>query len=200
MSERADQLHATADALIDLIASADESVLARPCPGREKLGDGTMGTIAAHTAENYQRIASFVAGGTSSSDRHAGGRHGRHGMPRWLRALRRGRSGDGHRGGAGRNEDGFAAATSCAELVERLKAGRGELARIAQLTDQQLDGVPPKDSFRFCDGERTLEQVLAGLLKHQGHQVQALQAALTPTQGLPEIADRAVDRRRNEAV
>ncbi|MBV8713036.1 MAG: hypothetical protein JOY56_14705 [Solirubrobacterales bacterium] len=44
---------------------------------------------------------------------------------------------------------------------------------------EQLDRVPAKDSFRFCDGERTLEQVLLGLLKHQDHQVQALRAALT---------------------
>ena len=40
------------------------------------------------------------------------------------------------------------------------------------------DAIPPKDSFRFCDGERTLEQVLVALLKHQGHQVDAIETAV----------------------
>ena len=42
----------------------------------------------------------------------------------------------------------------------------------------QLDAIPPDGSFRFCDGQRTLEQVLAGLLKHQAHQIEALRSAL----------------------
>ena len=41
-----------------------------------------------------------------------------------------------------------------------------------------VDQVPPKDSFRFCDGQRTLEKVLAGLLKHQAHQLEALKTAV----------------------
>lgn len=49
--------------------------------------------------------------------------------------------------------------------------------QIAELADSQLDAIPPKDAFRFCDGQRTLEQVLAGLLKHQGHQLEALRSA-----------------------
>jgi hypothetical protein len=65
------------------------------------------------------------------------------------------------------------------DLLARLSAARDELTRIVELTDQELDTVPPKDSFRFCDGQRTLEQVLAGLMKHQEHQVQALAAAVT---------------------
>jgi hypothetical protein len=27
-----------------------------PCAGREKLGDGTVGAVAMHTADNYLRI------------------------------------------------------------------------------------------------------------------------------------------------
>ena len=49
-------------------------------------------------------------------------------------------------------------------MVEQLGAAVETLGRIGELTDSQLDQVPPKDSFRFCDGQRTFEQVLAGLL------------------------------------
>ena len=139
MSDRAQQLQASADAqigvLIDLISNADESALRRPCPGREKLGDGTVGALAAHTAGNYGRIATFLAGDDAPAT-----------------------SGD---------------------LLAQLSAARDQLKQIAELTDRELDAVPPKDSFRFCDGQRTLEQVVTGLLKHQGHQVQALTAAIT---------------------
>jgi hypothetical protein len=64
-----------------------------------------------------------------------------------------------------------------ATVLSQLSASRESLSQIAELTDRQLDAIPPKDSFRFCDGQRTLEQVLASLLKHQSHQVAALTAA-----------------------
>jgi hypothetical protein len=38
--------------------------------------------------------------------------------------------------------------------------------------------VPPADQARFCDGQRTLEQVLSRMLKHQSHQIDALRAAI----------------------
>jgi hypothetical protein len=161
LSERAQRLQATADEqiaeLIDLIATADDASLRRPCPGREKLGDGTMGALAAHTTENYQRIATFVA--TRVGDADGLGDGGVHGP-----------IGHGH-------ADGYTAGgTTRADLVRRLAVARERLARIAELADDQLDSVPDRDSFRFCDGQRTLEQVLNGLLKHQGHQVQLLVA------------------------
>jgi hypothetical protein len=66
-------------------------------------------------------------------------------------------------------------------VVKQLSASRDSLGQIADLTDSQLDAIPPNDSFRFCDGQRTLEQVLANLFKHQDHQADALKAA-TPSQ------------------
>jgi hypothetical protein len=183
MSHRAEPLHNSADeqitTLIELLSTADDEALYRPCPGREKLGDGTIGAIAAHTTENYQRIAAFVSTSGNVSGRRGHGRHRRHRIPALFRA--RGHTPPDH-SPAGRDGhlDGFTAdGADPREIVERLAAARGELARIAELTDEQLDIVPPKDSFRFCDGERTLEQVLTGLLRHQEHQIQALQAALT---------------------
>jgi hypothetical protein len=33
--------------------------------------------------------------------------------------------------------------------------------------------------MKFCDGQRTLDQVATNLLNHQSHQLDALKAALT---------------------
>ena len=63
-------------------------------------------------------------------------------------------------------------------MVEQLSASRATFGRVAELTDSQLDAIPPGGSFRFCDGQRTLEQVLAALLKHQGHQVDSIRSAV----------------------
>jgi hypothetical protein len=186
MSERAEQLHTTADIqiaeLIDLISAADGATLRRPCPGREKLGDGTIGAMAAHTAENYQRIGTFVTTSERMADRHNSPRRGRHRLF-GLRASGHTARDHGQHGPGGRDHgDGYSAETAQpGELMERLEAARKALARTVQLTDAQLDEIPPKDSFRFCDGQRTLEQVLAGLLTHQEHQVRTLRAALAGT-------------------
>lgn len=181
MTERGKQLHATADAqvgeLIGLISALDEAALRRPCPGREKLGDGTVGASARHTADNYQRIAAFVqtSDRTSSTPAVQGG----HRVPRLLRALGHGPHQHAeHRPGAGEHDDHYTADTvDVGGVITQLLAARETLADIARLTDNQLDAIPPRDSFRFCDGQRTLEGVLASLLKHQRHQVQALIAA-----------------------
>jgi hypothetical protein len=183
MTDRADQLHATADdqiaELIALLSAVDEATLRLPCPGREKLGDGTIAASAQHTADNYQRIAEFV----HTSDRMSGGQApnqlGGHRIPRLLRGLGHGPSDHGEHGaGAGHHPDHYTAdVLDVDDIVEQLSATRTALDRIAELTTSQLDATPPKDSFRFCDGQRTLEQVLASLLKHQRHQLDALTAA-----------------------
>jgi hypothetical protein len=52
MTERGKQLQATADGqiaeLIDLVSTVDEATLRLPCPGREKLGDGTVAASMRH--------------------------------------------------------------------------------------------------------------------------------------------------------
>jgi hypothetical protein len=159
MTERGKRLHVTADAqiaeLIDLLSTPDEAALRRPCPGREKLGDGTIGASARHTADNYQRIAAFVQASDRTSEGHAPTQH--------------------HAYTADNIEPGA--------VIAQLSASRDGLGRIAALTDHELDAIPPKDSFRFCDGQRTLEQVIAGVLKHQRHQLDALRAAAAPAPG-----------------
>jgi len=184
MTERGKQLHATADAqvgeLIGLISALDEAALRRPCPGREKLGDGTVGASARHTADNYQRIAGFVQTSDRMSGAHGPAQHGGHRIPRFLRAIGHGPSDHAeHDPAAGQHDGAYTADTiDVGAVVEQLSASRDTLGRIAELTDTQLDAIPPDGSFRFCDGHRTLEQVLAGLLKHQAHQIEALRSAV----------------------
>jgi hypothetical protein len=145
MSERATQLFEIADGQlsdpIDLFATRDESVLRLPCPGREKLGDGTVAACASHTAENYLRIAAFLGG------RHTGDTH----------------SSPHHAQGVDRQG-----------LLERLSAGREALSGLGDLTEEQLDTVRPASEMKFSDGQRTLEQVVTSLLRHQRHQLDAL--------------------------
>jgi hypothetical protein len=151
MSDRGNQLFATAGQQITeleaLLSTTDESVLRSRCPGREKLGDGTVGAIAQHTADTYMRIAEFVRGQSQTTHSPPASHH--------------------------------SAIASLPELIERLSAGRSALMQLAQLSDTELDVVPPAGQARFCDGQRTLEEVLAGMLKHQSRQIDALRAAIS---------------------
>jgi hypothetical protein len=151
MSTRGEQLQTVAgdqlQRLVRVVAALDPDRAQEPCPGRAKLGDGSIGTVATHTAHNYERIAGFVAGeGDDPSD--------------------------------GRHEHGAAATFDGGMLARQLATAQEELAAIGSLSDGELDSVPPAESFRFCDGQRTLEQVLTALLQHQGHQLDALEAAV----------------------
>lgn len=183
MTERAQILAATAQAqmteLIELLTTLDEVVLQAPCSGREKLGDGTIGAAVQHTADNYQRIAGFVDTSSRMSAGHQPAAQGKHHIPKFMRVS-------GHAvqehvpadHGTGGHDDGYTAKNvDVGSVLEQLDTCRDKLGQIAELTDRQLHQVPPKDSFRFCDGQRTLEQVLAGLLKHQAHQLQALSSS-----------------------
>jgi hypothetical protein len=184
MSQRAAQLGTAAATqvgeLINLVSAADDTMLHRPCPGREKLGDGSIGAIAAHTADNYERIGTFVAASQRMASRHGRQQLGRHKFPGALRVVgHTKRDQSAHQPiGHGQHDVYTAETARSAEIAQRLTSARDDLARIGELTDDQLDAIPPKGSFRFCDGERTLELVLAGLLKHQQQQVQAVKAAL----------------------
>ena len=186
MTERAKQLHATADEqiaeLIALLSTADDATLHLPCPGREKLGDGTIAASAGHAADNYRRIAAFVQTSYRLSGAHAAARPADHRIPRFLRAIGHGPADHGeHAPGAGQHDNEYTADNiDPRAVIAQLSDSRVALDRIAALTDRQLDAVPPKDSFRFCDGQRTLEHVLASLLKHQNHELDALKSA-TPS-------------------
>jgi hypothetical protein len=163
MNELGTQLLATAngqiDELIDLVATRGEAALTLPCPGREKLGDGSVGGCALHTADNYHRIAGFLRGQ---------GDGGPHRIARFV-----------HRHREGKHQDDYSAENIELEaLLDRLSTGRTALSVLADLTDAQLDAVPPASEMKFCDGQRTLQQVVTNLLNHQNHQLAALKAAL----------------------
>jgi hypothetical protein len=185
MSDRAEQLQTTAvnqiGELIAVVSTADDATLHRPCPGREKLGDGTIGAFAAHTADNYRRIGAFVATSGRMSARHRPQPNRGHQIPGLLRRLGHAPPEESEHGAGRHDHDaGYSAdSVSQPEIIERLATAREQLGGIAGLSNQQLGAVPPKDSFRFCDGQRTLEQVLTGLFKHQEHQVQTIKTALT---------------------
>ncbi len=150
------------------------------CPGREKLGDGTVAACALHTADRYQQIAGFLQATTQMPGAHAGAGQDSHRISQSLLARDHAPGGPADSGQNEGTHDGDYTAENVDldGLLERLSAGRDVLSLLADLTDEQLDTVPPTGSFRFCDGQRTLEQVVASLLKHQAHQVDAMKAAL----------------------
>jgi hypothetical protein len=183
MGQRATQLRTVAtnqvDELIDLVSRADDAILHRPCPGREKLGDGSVAASAAHTADNYQRIGTFVGAGQRTSNHHGRLQLGMHQIPDALAIGHRMGDQNAHLPGGYSQQDAYTAETAQSTgIAQRLTAAREAVSRIGQLTDEQLDAIPAKGSFRFCDGKRTLELVLVGLLKHQEQQVLALKSAL----------------------
>jgi hypothetical protein len=176
MTTRAEELHSKADAqigrLIDLVSDLDDADLGRPCPGREKLGDGSVGTLIAHTTDNYLRISTFIDAcveKTEGAPPTAAPGHFRgfgHLISGWRRHRPRSH-GHGDLPAAGGADPG--------ELRRRLSTARTDLARIVELDDRRLDSIPPDGAFRFCDGRRSLEEVLTAVLNHQGHQVEALE-------------------------
>jgi hypothetical protein len=163
MSGRGTRLLETVDGqiseLIAILSSRDDAALRLPCPGREKLGDGTVAACAMHTADNYHRIAAFLQG-------QRGGGH-----TRIAKLL--------HRHGEDQHQDNYQADNiDLAAVLDRLSAARAALRVLGDLTDAQLDTVPPASEMKFCDGQRTLEQIMANLLTHQNHQLDALRAAI----------------------
>jgi hypothetical protein len=161
MNKRGTQLLDTAtrqiSELTGLISTRGEAALRLPCPGREKLGDGTIASCALHTADNYHRIAGLLDGD---------GRHQR--IAKFLHGH-----GEGKPHGDYRAEN-----VDLQALLDRLSTGRAALSALADLTDEQLDTVPPASAIKFCDGQRTLEQIVTNMLNHQNHQLNAVKAAI----------------------
>jgi hypothetical protein len=175
VSGRAAQLFQTAEEqLSDLIAplgAADQAALHAPCPGREKLGDGTVVAIAMHTADNYHRIAEYLSATTQPGSHKP--QH-RHRSPALSEAHSRRPGPDHNAGAAAYSSDNI----DPRSLLERLATARARLKPLAELSDEQLAAVPPASEMRFADGQRTLDQIVVSLLTHQRHQCDALAAAL----------------------
>ncbi len=175
MSQRGTQLLQMTDGqlseLINLLSTREDAVVSLPCPGREKLADGTVGAVAKHTADNYVRIADFIAADAKA--------------PSGKSTHRSFRSIAARLGGHGRGEHGpsmhgpsAAGTIDRAGVLNRLSKGREAMRVLAELNDEQLDAVPRASDMKFCDGQRTLEQIVTNLLNHQSHQLGALKSAL----------------------
>jgi hypothetical protein len=147
MSRQGLKLLQTADAqiseLIELFSGRDDGVLARPCPARAKFGDGTIGAVALHTAENYARIATFLD--NQPDNGHADARP--------------------------------VQAVTVPALLKVLNGSRDALRLLGDMSEERLSEVPPAGTMRFCDGRRTLEEVVTGQLTHQARNVEMLKAA-----------------------
>jgi hypothetical protein len=145
--------------LVELLSTRDHEVLRLPCPGREKLGDGSIGATAGHVADIYQRLGGFVRANTNQTA-----------------ALTNAQP--GHRGRTHTHPHEHVAG-ELQGLLQQLAGALATLAPLTELTDEQLDSISPADSFRFCDGKRSLERVIAGVLNHQRHHVDVLEGALS---------------------
>ncbi len=150
MSEPGVRLQQAADAqiseLIDLLSTHDQSALKLQCPGREKLGDGTVAVSAMHTADDYHRIADFLR--TSDHGASAPAAKRSHRLPGFARAR-------GHAAGhsSGSRPPAYSAQDiDLRRLLERLSTARTSLRPLADLSDGQLDTIPPAGEMKFCDG------------------------------------------------
>ena len=155
MSERGTRLMAKADRqlseMIEFFGTLDEADLDKPCPdeGAEDSDGDTIGAVAAHIAQGYHFLGKFLqTEGYVPGSPSTGNRKGR-----------------GHRYKPGRGRTFPPAALP--DVVDRLTAGKAPIGLLADLTDEQLDSVPPAGSSRFSDGSRTLEQVIDEVIAHQ---------------------------------
>jgi hypothetical protein len=134
MTERAEQLRATADGqigdLIALISTLDEAALRLPCPARETLGDGTIAASVRHTAVNYERIAAFVQGSDRMSSAHGPAPQGAPRIPRFVRAFGHGPADHARRGpGVGEDQHQYTAENiDLRAVVNQLSASRNAWA------------------------------------------------------------------------
>jgi hypothetical protein len=141
-----------------LLSNRDEDALILPCPGRENLGDGSVGATARHLAHAYQQLARFIqADGAAPGVGSAGG-HRHHQQPHHHRH-------DGERAGV-------------QELQQQLSAAVGAFGGPGRTQRRAIRQRPARGSFRYCDGRRTLEQAIASVLRHQQHLVDAVKKAL----------------------
>ena len=166
MSERGTRLMAKADRqlseMIEFFGTLDKADLHKPCPG-ESTEDGagdTAGAVAAHMSQGYRFLGKFLqADGYVAESPATGNRKGR---------------GHRYRPCHGRTLP----PAVLPDMVDRLTGGKAPIGLLADLTDEQLDSVPPAGSSRFSDGRRTLEQVIDKVIAHQAAHLMTLKRAV----------------------
>lgn len=164
MNERGTELMTKAsrqlDEMAEFFGTLDEAELRKPCPD-EGAGDGpgdTVGAVAAHMAEGYHHLGRFLqATGYAPGSPTTGNSHGqsrRHGLDR------------------------AQAPEAVSDVLDRLTRGKAPIGLLADLTDEQLDSVPPAGSSRFSDGRRTLQGVIDAVIAHQAAHLVTLKRAV----------------------
>lgn len=158
MSERATRLMAKADGqlseIIEFFGTLDEADLRKSCPdeGAEHSAGDTVGAVAAHMAEGYHHLGRFLKATGNVPGPQAKPNNHRHDH--------------GH------------ASEALPDIRVRLASGRTPIRVLTDLTDEQLDSVPPAGSSRFSDGHRTLEQVIDAVIAHQAAHLSTLKRAV----------------------
>jgi len=142
------------DEMVEFFGTLDEADLRNPCPD-DDTGDSagdTVGAVAAHMAQGYHFLGRFLqAEGYVSGPPSTGNKH---------------------------SHDHGHAPEALPDIRDRLTGGKAPIGLLADLTDEQLDSVPPAGSSRFSDGSRTLEQVVDAAIAHQAAHLVTLQRAV----------------------
>ena len=148
--------------MIEFFGTLDEADLHKPCPdesAEDSAGD-TVGAVAAHMAQGYHFLGKFL-----QADEYVPGS-----------PPTGNRKGRGHRYRPGHGRTFSPAALP--DVVNQLTGGKAPIGLLADLTDEQLDSVPPAGSSRFSDGRRTLEQVIDAVIAHQAAHLVTLKRAV----------------------
>lgn len=64
------------------------------------------------------------------------------------------------------------------DVRDRLTGGKAPISLLADLTDEQLDTVPPAGSSPFSDGSRTLNRVIDAVIAHQAAHLSTLKRSV----------------------
>jgi hypothetical protein len=142
------------DEMAGFFGALDEADLRKPCPD-DDAGD-TVGAVAAHAAEVYHYLGRFLRAtghvpgspATGNSQSHGHGRA----SPELLPHL--------------------------PDLLDRLTAGKAPIGLLADLTDEQLDSVPPAGSGRFSNGRRSLAGTIDAVIAYQATHLVMLKRAV----------------------
>jgi hypothetical protein len=149
------------DEIAEFLGTLEETDLGKPCAdesagetvgaaGAHGGGD-TVGETAAHMADGYDQLGRLLqtTGYVPGSPT----------------------TGDNHKHDHARTPEALP------DLLARLVGGKARIALLADLTDEQLDSVPPAVGM-FSDGRRTLEQVLEAVIAHQAAHLATLKRAV----------------------
>ena len=158
MSERGSLLMERADRqlseMIEFFGTLEEADPRKPCPDESAVdspGD-TVAAVAAHTAQGYHHLGRFLQAAGYVPGLPATGRDHSHDH--------------GH------------APEALPEMRDRLSDAKAPICLLADLTDEQLDSVPPAGSSRFSDGRRSLAQVIDAVIAHQAAHLLSLKRAV----------------------